>query len=127
MNAIGYAARVFSVMRSSSRFERARHRIDDDVFEHGAEAARRRINLRLGVRRQPDRLGVAAAFEVEDARRRSSRARRRRSGARRVARQRRFARAGEPEEQRDVAARADVRRTVHRQDVLQRQQVIQHA
>jgi len=44
----------------------------------------------------------------------------------RIARQRRLARAREPEKQRRVAARADVRRAVHRQHAFQRQQVIEN-
>ena len=54
-------------------------RVEHDIFEHRAEAGDRRIDLRLGGRRQVDDLGVAAALEIEDAPAGSSRARRRRS------------------------------------------------
>ena len=43
-----------------------------------------------------------------------------------IARQRRLPRPRQPEEQRGVAGRADVRRTVHRHHVAQRQQVVHH-
>ena len=75
-----YAARVFSVFESSSRSRRPL--VDGHVLEHRPERARRRVDLRLGLRREPDHLRVAAALEVEDAGRRPSRARRRRSAAR---------------------------------------------
>ncbi len=41
--------------------------IDGDVLQDGPEPAGRLIDLRLGLVREPDHLGVAAAFEVEDA------------------------------------------------------------
>ncbi len=37
------------------------------VFEHGAKAAGRSVDLGFGLGREADRLRVAAAFEVEDA------------------------------------------------------------
>ena len=45
----------------------AGHRVEDHVLEHGAEAGGGRVDLRLGLGREVDRLGVAAALEVEDA------------------------------------------------------------
>ena len=56
----------------------ARDRVVHDVLEDRPEAARRRVDLRLGRRRERDDLRVAAVLEVEDPLRRSSRARRRR-------------------------------------------------
>ena len=44
----------------------ARDGIEHHVFQHGAEAERV-VDLRLGLGREVDALGVAAAFEVEDA------------------------------------------------------------
>ena len=40
--------------------------IEHDVLQHRAEAQRLE-NVRLAFRREVDRLGVAAAFDVEDA------------------------------------------------------------
>ena len=40
--------------------------VDRDVLEHGAEAVHGLPDLRLGVGRETDRLGVAAALEVEE-------------------------------------------------------------
>ena len=44
----------------------ARHRVDVDVLEDRPEAPRRREDVGLVGRREADRLGVAAALEVED-------------------------------------------------------------
>src|SRR5262245_42630038 len=44
----------------------ARYRIEDDILKHAAEA-QRIPDLRLIRLREPDALGIAAAFEVEDA------------------------------------------------------------
>src|SRR6202008_4587222 len=41
--------------------------VHHDVFQHGAEAVAGRKYLRFGFFRQLDALGVAAAFEIEDA------------------------------------------------------------
>ena len=46
---------------------RAGVRIENDVLHHRAEAFAGGVDLRLRLARQADRLGVAAAFEVEDA------------------------------------------------------------
>ncbi len=75
-----YAARVFSVFDVVVEIDDARL-VDRDVLEDRPERPRRPPDLRLGLRREPDHLGVAAALDVEDAARRSSRARRRRSAS----------------------------------------------
>ena len=104
----------------------AGHRIDGHVFEHGAEPLRRGVNLRLRLGREPDHLRVAAALEVEYA-----------AVAPPVlvvpdetpggiARQRRLAGPGQPEEDGHVTAGTDVRRAVHRQHAPQRQQIVHH-
>ena len=41
--------------------------VDRDVLEDRAEGVRRLVDLRLGRRREPDHLRVAAALDVEDA------------------------------------------------------------
>ena len=46
--------------------ELARVRVHHDILEHRAEALGGRVDLRLGLGREADHLGVAAAFEVED-------------------------------------------------------------
>jgi hypothetical protein len=58
---------VFSVSFSSLR-SRARDGIVDHVLEDRPEAPRGREDLRLGVGREADHLGVAAVLEVEHAR-----------------------------------------------------------
>src|SRR5271157_5484172 len=39
--------------------------IEGDVFQHSPKLPRASINLRLGLRRKTDYLGIAAIFEVE--------------------------------------------------------------
>ena len=66
MNSIGYAPRVFSVIDVSWKSTWCVVLVEDDVLQHRAEAERLEdVGLRL--RRQVDRLGVAAALDVEDA------------------------------------------------------------
>ena len=103
------------------------HRVEHDVFEHRAEAGDRRIDLGLGGRRQVDDLGVAAALEIEDALRAPAMLVVADQGARGVGRQGRLAGAGEAEEDRAVALRADIGRAVHRQHVARRQHEIEIA
>ena len=105
---------MFSVHRSSSRSSARVTSVDDDVLEHGAESARGRVDLRLGLGRQPDRLRVAAAFEIEDALVAPPVLVVADQLALGIARERRLARAGQSEEQRDIARLADVGRAVHR-------------
>ena len=101
--------------------------IDDHVFEDGPEPARGRVDLRLGLRRQLDRLRVAAAFEVEDAAVAPAVLVVADQHPLRIARQRRLAGARQPEEQRRVARGPEVGRAVHRQHAPQRQQVVEDA
>ena len=124
MNSIGYAARVFSVRASESRSSARVDRIDDDVFEHGAEAVHGRPDLRFGGLREVDGLRVAAALEVEHAVVRPAVLVVADQRAVRIGRERGLAGAGEAEEDRDVAFGSDVRRAVHRQHVAQRHQVV---
>jgi hypothetical protein len=103
----------------------ARFGIDDNVLEHGAEAPRRRVDLRFGLRGETNRLCVAAAFEVEHTAIAPAVLVVADQHPFGVARQRGLARTRQAEEERRVARRADVGRAMHRQDVPQRQQVVQ--
>jgi hypothetical protein len=63
---------VFSVKRVLGEaivveVQLARVGIDHHIFEHRSESPRGGVNLRLGLGRQTDGLGVAAALEVEHA------------------------------------------------------------
>ena len=98
--------------------------VDDDVLEDRPERARRLVDLRLGLRREADHLRVAAALEVEDALVAPAVLVVADQLALRIGRERRLAGTGQPEEDRDVAGLADVRRAVHREDALERQAVV---
>ena len=84
-----------------------------------------RVDLRLGLGREPDHLRVAAALEIEDAAIAPAVLVVADQPAIRIARQRRLAGAGQAEEERGVAGLADVGRAVHREHALQRQQVVE--
>ena len=116
---------MFSVSDASSRSSVARVGVDHHVLEDRAEPAGGRVDLRLGLGRQLDHLGVAAALEVEDARVAPAVLVVADEAPLRVARERGLAGAGEAEEQRRVALGADVRRAVHRQHALARQHVVE--
>ena len=107
--------------------ELPRLRIEDDVLEHRSEAPRRRVDLRLGLGRQSNRFRVASAFEIEYAAIAPPVFVIADEHPLGIARQRRLAGSRQAEEERDVAAGADVCGTMHRQDVLHRQHVVQHA
>ena len=79
--------------------------VHDDVLEHGAERARRPVDLRLRLGREADHLRVAAAFEVEDAVVRPAVLVVADQVALRIGGERRLPRAGEAEEDRDAARR----------------------
>ena len=102
-------------------------RVEHDVFEHRAEAGDRRVDLRLGGRRQVDDLGVAATLEIEDAPGAPAVLVVADQRARGVGRQGRLAGAGEAEKDRRVALRSDIGRAMHRQHVAGRQHEIQIA
>ena len=103
----------------------ARLRIEHDVFQHRAEAVGGVPDFRLGLGRELDGLGVAAAFEIEDALRRPAGLVVADQGAVRIGRERGLAGAGQAEEQRAVAVLADVGRAVHRHHALRRQIEVQ--
>ena len=119
----GSEQRVFSVIDVSAKSTSRVVSVVDDVLEHRAEADRVE-DLRLASRRQVDRLGVAAALDVEDAVVGPAVLVVADQLAARVGRQRRLAGAGEAEEERHVAVVALVGRAVHRQDALLRHQVV---
>ena len=92
--------------------------VDDDVLEHGPERVRGGEDLGLGLGGEVDRLRVAATLEVEDAVVAPSVLVVSDQPPLGIGGERRLPRAGEAEEDRDVAVRADVGRAVHRQDTL---------
>ncbi len=107
------------------KIDLAGYGIDDDIFEHGAEPLGGGIDFRFGFGRQADHLGIAAAFEVEDRGIGPAMfiiADQRAAG---IGGQRRLAGARQAEEHRGIALGADVGRTVHRHDALQRQQIVE--
>ena len=97
-------------------------RIDHHIFQHRAEFVGGSPDFGLRFLRQPDGLGVAAAFEIEDAFRTPAGfvvADQRAVG---ILRERGLAGARQAEEQRALfAVVRHVRRAVHRHDVLRRQ------
>ena len=99
--------------------------VEHDVFEHRAEAVAGGVDLRLGFLRQLDALGVAAAFEIEDAVLAPAVLVVADQRAVRIGRQRGLAGAGQAEEDRGVAVRADIGRAVHRHHALGGQVVVQ--
>ena len=98
--------------------------VDDDVLEDRPEGAGRLVDLGLRLGGEADHLRVAAALEVEDAVVAPAVLVVADQRALGIGRERRLARAGEAEEDRDVAVVADVRRAVHREDALERQAVV---
>ena len=99
--------------------------IQHHVFQHGAEALRRGEDLRLSFLRQLDGLGVAAAFEVEDAGLAPAVLVVTDESALRISGERGLAGARQAEEDSRVTVLADVGRAMHRHDALRRQQVVE--
>ena len=104
----------------------ARERIEGHVLQDGAEPAGAGIDLRLGVGRQADDLGIAAVLEIEDAVVAPAVLVVADEVPLGIGGERRLAGSGEAEEDRHVAAVAHVGRAVHGQHAFQRQQEIQH-
>src|ERR1039457_5849568 len=100
-------------------------RIEHDVLQDGAEAAGAGVDLRFGLGREADDLGIAAILEVEDAAFAPAVLVVADQAARGVGRKRRLAGAGEAEEQRHVSIGTDVGGAVHGQDVFPRKQEIE--
>ena len=117
--------RVFSVFDSSSKSGILDSEIERHVLHDGAEAFGRRIDLRFGLARELDRLGVAAALEIEDSAPPPPMFVVADERALRIGGECRLAGAGEAEEDRGVAVGAYVGRAMHRHDLFRRQQVIE--
>ena len=102
-------------------------RIDDHVLHHRAEALGGGVDLRLGVAREADGLGVAAALEVEDPGIRPAVLVIAEQLAGAVVRQRRLAGARQAEEDRRAAlgVQRRVGRAMHRHHALAGQDVVQ--
>src|SRR5581483_7274066 len=90
--------------------------VDRDVLEDRPERASRPVDLRLGGRRELDHLRIAAALEVEDAAVAPAVLVVADQAALGVRGERRLARSGEPEEDRDATRAILVRGAVHRED-----------
>ena len=118
--------RVFSVLESSSKSGVLQLRIERHILHHRAETFGRRIDLGLGLARQLDRLGVAAALEIEDSVAAPAMLVVADQRAVRVGGKRGLAGAGEAEEDRRVAVLAGVGRAMHRHDLFRRQQVVEN-
>ena len=117
--------RVFSVFEFVVEVGHAQFGIEDHVFHHRAEAFGRGVDFRLRLTRQLDRLGVAAALEVEHAALAPAVLVVADERAVRVGRERRLAGAGEAEKDRGIAVLAGIGRAVHRHDVLRRQDIVE--
>ena len=117
--------RVFSVFEFVVEVGHAQLGIEHHVLHHRAEALGRRVDFRLRLARQLDRLGVAAALEIEHAALAPAVLVVADEDAVRIGRERRLAGAGEAEEDRRVAVLAGIGRAMHRHDVLRRQDVVE--
>ncbi len=95
-----------------------------DVFEHGAEADRV-PDLRLFFFREIDALGVAAAFEIENAALAPAVLVIANQAALRIGGKRGLTSAGEAEKQRHASVCRSIGGTVHGQHVLVRQRLVQ--
>ena len=117
--------RVFSVFEFVVEVGNPRLRIERHVLHDRAEAFGGRIDLRLRLARQLDRLGVAAALEIEDAVAAPAMLVVADERAVRIGGERRLAGAGEAEEDRRIAVLAGVGRAMHRHHLFRRQQVVE--
>ena len=98
--------------------------VADDIFQHRAEAVGRLPDLWLRLTRKPDDLGIATAFEVEDAAIGPAMLVIANQLPLRVGGQGGLAGAGEAEEQRHMAIASEIGAAMHRQHALLRQQPI---
>ncbi len=117
---------MFSVRLSSSKLIAAGVGVDGDVLQHGAEMAGGVPDQRLQVFAEVDGLGVAAAFEIEDAVVAPTVLVVADQRPLRVGGEGGLAGAGEAEEQGHVAPLADVGRAVHGKHALERQEEVEH-
>src|SRR5690606_38395170 len=98
-------------------------RLQHNVFQQRTKAIRGGPDLGLGLSRQPNGLGVAAALEIEDAVLGPAVLVVTKERAFWVRRKRRFSSAGQAEEDRSVSSRPHVGRAMHRHDALLGQHV----
>ena len=103
----------------------AREGVENDVLHHRAEALGCGEDFGLGFFRELDRLGVAAAFEVEDAVLRPAVLVVAEQRALGVGRQRRLAGARQAEEDGRIVLVADIGRAMHRHDVVRGQDEVE--
>ena len=101
--------------------------VDGDVFQNGAEPARRFVDFRLAGFRKADHFGIATAFEVKDACVAPAVLVVTDQSARGIGGKRRLAGAGQAEENRDIVlVPSVVGRAVHRHYVPLRQEIVHH-
>ena len=117
-------ARVLGA-RAIVEIGRARIGVEGDVLHHRAETLGGREDLGLGLARKLDRLGVAAALEVEHAGLAPAVLVVANQGAVGIGRERGLAGAGEAEEHGRLAGFVGVGGAVHRHDVLGRQHIVE--
>ena len=91
--------------------------VNHHIFHHGAEALGGGENFRLGLARQFDGLGIAAALKIKDAVLAPAMLVVADENARRIRRERGFAGAGQAEKHGCVARLIGIGRTVHRHDL----------
>ncbi len=100
--------------------------IEVHVLEDGPEHPGGGVDLGLGIRSEADHLGVAAALEVEDAAVTPAMLVVADEPARRVRRECGLPGAGQPEEHRTVPLGADIGGAVHGEDILHREEIVEH-
>ena len=104
--------------------ERAGGRVHHHILQHGAEALGGGEDFRLGLAAQLDHLGIAAAFDVEDAMLGPTVFIVTHQRARRIGRQRGLAGAGKAEKYGRFAIAAHIGRAVHAHHPLGGQQIV---
>ena len=104
--------------------ERAGRWVHHHILQHRAEAFGGGEDFRLGLARQLDHLGVAAAFDIEDAILAPAMLVIAHQGARGIGRQRGLAGAGKPEKYGRFAILADIGRAMHGHHPLGRQEIV---
>ena len=129
----GYEKRVFSVIERSARSSSRRVRLLDPlprqrrhVLDDRPRHRQRRRDDGLGLLVQVDELRVAAVLEVGDAGTGPARLVVADQAAAGVRRQRRLAGTGKAEQDRGIATVAGVRRAVHGQEALAREEEVHH-
>ena len=99
--------------------------VDDDILEDSAELSSSGIDFGLAGRRQANRFGVAATFEIKDATIAPTVFVIAHHGSLRVCRKCRFAGTRQAKEHRRIAIAADIYPCVHGHDITHGQQVVE--